>query len=69
MATEQGPIEELRDLAIEPPAGFLQSIRRRLNRRFTLQQATELTWSGWAEALRHLLELITAALPAGRRSD
>lgn len=69
MGTEQGPIEELRDLAIEPPVGFLQAIRRRLNRRFTVQQATELTWSAWAEALRHLLELITAALPVGRKAD
>lgn len=67
MATTEEPIEELRDFALEPPAGFLQGVRRRLNRRVLVQQGADLWWRGWIDVLRHFLELIVAALPSGRQ--
>ncbi|MGH9381227.1 MAG: hypothetical protein ACRD2Z_11515 [Thermoanaerobaculia bacterium] len=66
MATTEEPIEELRDFAVKPPAGFLQAVRRRLNRRLLVQQAADLSWRAWIDVLRHYLELILAALPSGR---
>lgn len=69
MASRDEPIEELRDLAVEPPVGFLQAVRRRLNRRVLVQQTVDLSWRGLIDVLRHFLELIAAALPSGRRSN
>lgn len=67
MATTEEPIEELRDFAIEPAPGFLQAVLRRLNRRLLVQQAADLSWHAWMDALRHYLELILAVLPFGRQ--
>lgn len=69
MASRDEPIEELRDFAVEPPSGFLQAVRRRLNRRVLVQQTVDLSWRGLIDVLRHFLELIAAALPSGRRSN
>lgn len=69
MASRDEPVEELRDFAVEPPPGFLQAVRRRLNRRVLVQQTADLSWRAWIDVLRHFLELIAAALPSGRRPD
>lgn len=69
MAPRDEPVEELRDFAVEPPPGFLQAVRRRLNRRVLVQQTVDLSWRAWIDVLRHFLELIAAALPSGRRPD
>lgn len=69
MASRDEPVEELRDFAVEPPAGFLQAVRRRLNRRVLVQQTVDLSWRGLIDVLRHFLELIAVALPSGRRSN
>ncbi len=69
MAEPDEPIDELRDLAVEPPPGFFQKVRRRLNRRLFVQQTVDLSWRGLGGVLRHFLEIILAALPHGRRKE
>jgi hypothetical protein len=52
------PIEELRDLGIEPSAGFVRGIYRRLNRRVLAGQLLDFSSLGWTETLVEYLKML-----------
>ena len=56
------PVTELRDLSVEPGAGFLDRLIRSLRRRALGRQLTTLVWSGFAEVFLEFLKAIHALL-------
>lgn len=54
------PIDELRELAEVPSAGFIESIRRSLQRRSLGSQLASLGWSGLGAVAVEFLHMIYA---------
>jgi hypothetical protein len=54
------PIDELRELAEPPSAGFLDRLRRSLQRRSLSSQLASLGWSGLGAVLVEFLRMIYA---------